>query len=229
MDNKDLSLFSKGTFNPINKNFMFEGHEVLKQVEAVQRKYQKDDTDTFINELRDSIAGYTLGFNEVNVEKHGFDCKLSSNGEDYYLEVKSASFMAKSWQATFNDTTFEKADAFKDEKVFLALAVWQDASNLLFICFGQNKAIGEFLEEKIAWFKDGHTVRSTQSISLSTLVFKYGFKIIAVNKTKEEVRDILREKSRAFNKLTPETLIDLKDYNAIKSVTKSPDKELELA
>lgn len=113
MKNKDLALFKKGTFMPINNQFMMEGHEVLKRVQEVQEKFHKEDTDTFINELRDSIAGYTLGFELVNVNKHGFDCKLSEKDE-CYLEVKSASFIANSWQATFNDTTLEKAEAFKD-------------------------------------------------------------------------------------------------------------------
>ena len=216
MKNKDLALFKKGTFMSINNQFMMEGHEVLKRVQEVQEKFHKEDTDTFINELRDSIAGYTLGFELVNVNKHGFDCKLSEKDE-CYLEVKSASFIANSWQATFNDTTLEKAEAFKDEKVYLALAVWKDASDLIFICYGQNPLIGEFLEEKIKWFKAGNTVRSTQSISLSTLVFKYGFKILAVNRTKEEVLSLLRLRNKTFNKLTIDSIISLDEFKGIKN------------
>lgn len=148
MNDRKLDLFEKGKFISIDRGFMCEGHNALLSISKVQEKYNKKDTDTFINELRDSIAGYTLGFELVNVEKHGFDCKLSKD-KDIYLEVKSASFIAKSWQATFNDTTFEKADAFKDKKVYLALAVWEKASDLLFICYGQNIEIGNYLEEKV--------------------------------------------------------------------------------
>lgn len=201
---------------PIDNQFMTEGHEVLQRVQEVQEKFHKEDTDTFINELRDSIAGYTLGFKLVNVDKHGFDCKLS-NEDNCYLEVKSASFIANSWLATFNDTTLEKAEAFKDKKVYLALAVWKDASDLLFICFGQNEKLGEFLESKVKWFKAGNTVRSTQSVSLSTLVFEYGFKILAVNKSKEEVLVLLRLKNRAFNNMPDDTVISLTDFISINS------------
>lgn len=214
MRNENLSLFRKGNFLPIDNDFMLEGHEVLQCVQSVQEKFHKEDTDTFINELRDSIAGYTLGFKLVNVEKHGFDCKRSEE-EECYLEVKSASFIADTWQATFNDTTLEKAQAFKNEKVYLALAVWKGASDLLFICYGQNEKIGEFLEEKVNHFKDGNTVRSTQSITLSKLVFEYGFKILAVNKTKEEVTTLLRIKNRSFNKMSDDTVISLKDFENI--------------
>lgn len=217
MKNKQLPLFKKGTFMPIDNDFMIEGHEVLQKVQEVQEKFHKEDTDTFINELRDSIAGYTLGFELVNVEKHGFDCKMSKDN-NYYLEVKSASFIANSWQATFNDTTLEKAEAFKDEKVFLALAVWKDASDLLFICYGQNEKIGDYLEQKVNWFKSGHSVRSTQSISLATLVFEYGFKILAVNKSKQEVISLLRLKNKAFNKISEDTIISLSEFNNIKDL-----------
>ena len=216
MKDQNLSLFEKGTFMPIDNQFMIEGHEVLQRVQEVQEKFHKEDTDTFINELRDSIAGYTLGFELVNVDKHGFDCKKSKD-EKCYLEVKSASFIANSWQATFNDTTLEKAEAFKDKKVYLALAVWKDASDLLFICYGQNEKIGEFLESKVRWFKAGNTVRSTQSISLSTLVFEYGFKILTVNKSKEEVLCLLRLKNRAFINMPDDNVITLKEYISIKN------------
>ena len=214
MKSKNLVLFDKGLFKPIDNNFMIEGHEVLQRVQIVQEKYEKEDTDTFINELRDSIAGYTLGFNLVNVEKHGFDCKKDFDS-DIYLEVKSASFVANSWQATFNDTTLEKAEAFKDKKVYLALAIWKDASDLLFICYGQNEKLGLYLENKVRWFKAGNTVRSTQSVSLSKLVFEYGFKIIAVNRSKSEVLTLLRLKNRKFYNMSDDNVISLKEFNGI--------------
>ena len=215
MLDQDLPLFNKGKFEVINNEFMTEGIDVLKKVKIVQEKYNKNDTDTFINELRDSIVGFYLGFDYINIDKHGFDCKDRSSRR--YLEVKAASFDASSWGATFNDTTLEKASAFMDKKVFLALAVWKDASDLLFICYGQNKGIGDFLDEKVRWFKAGHTVRSTQSINITTLVNTYGFNILTVNRTKSEVLNILRTKSRAFWGMNTSKIMELKDYRGIAS------------
>ena len=134
MNNDDLSLFKKGNFTPIDESFIIEGTSVLQEVSKVQEKFQKNDTDTFINELRDSIVGKLLGFELVNIEKHGFDCK--SKDKELFLEVKSASISSGTWSATFNDTTYEKAFAFMDERLFLALSIWNNASNLLFIAFG---------------------------------------------------------------------------------------------
>jgi hypothetical protein len=214
MHNEKLSLFGKGNFQTIDNTFMVEGHSVLQEVQVVQEKFGKPDTDTFINELRDSIAGYALGFQLVNLDKHGFDCKISRDRE-IYLEVKSASFGAESWQATFNDTTLEKASAFKDEKLYLALAVWRNASDLLFICFGQNERLGEYLESKVQHFKDGNTVRSTQSIGLSRLVFEFGFQIYAVNKSQSETMELLRLKNKAYYKLEMASILDIKDFQEL--------------
>mgnify|MGYP003571456271 CR=1 FL=1 len=218
-------LLSKGNFRPINRDFLVEGHEILEEVAAVQEKWGKEDTDTFINELRDSIAGYYLGYDLVNTEKHGFDCKKSEK-EDAFLEVKSASFAAKEWNATFNDTTIEKAEYFKSEKVFLCLAVWKNASNLLFLVYGQNPEIGDFLKEKVEDFlNDKGGVRSTQSISMHRLISEYGFDIICVNKSKEEVKSILGLKSRSFLSIPDEKFLTLNEYmakngNAVKILTK---------
>ena len=202
----------KGDYRPINKDFLLEGHEVLEEVTKVQEKWKKGDTDTFINELRDSMAGYYLGYELVNVEKHGFDCKMNRY-EDVFLEVKSASFTASTWGCTFNDTTIEKAKCFQTDKVYLCLAVWKNASNLLFVVYGQNPEIGKFLEERVKRFlSGGGGVRSTQTISMSQLVFDYGFDIICINKTKEEVKAILSLKSRTFCSIPDSRYLTLDQY-----------------
>lgn len=206
MKNNNRDLFDKGYFQKIDRDFIAEGVEALEQLSKVQSKYNKTDTDTFINELRDSIIGEIMGYHEVNLYKHGFDCK-SNKGD--FLEVKNASFSAKTWQATFNDTTYEKAEAFKSDRLYLALAIWDKAAELLFIVYGKNREIGEYLESKIDTFKNGDTVRSTQSIPFTTLINKYGFKIINKDKSKSEVVEIIRKKYKGFGKLINENDIYL--------------------
>jgi hypothetical protein len=188
-------LLGKGEFKKIDKEFIKEGAESLINLSSVQEKFQKTDTDTFINELRDSMIGEILGFDEVNTSKHGFDCR---NKNGIYLEVKNASFSAQSWQATFNDTTYEKALAFTSENLYLALAIWDKAADLLFIVYGRNPLIGEYLKERIDVFKKGTTVRSTQSISYTSLVNNYDFKIITKMRSKKEVLKLIREKNSSF-------------------------------
>ncbi|WP_341352111.1 hypothetical protein [Helicobacter pylori] len=62
----------------------------------------------------------------------GLDAKRSSNDE--FLEIKQVSFQSKTWSATFNDTTLEKAKVFCDIKTTLAVGVWNNISNLFIHC-----------------------------------------------------------------------------------------------
>lgn len=210
MERKGLKLFNKGKFSHIDNEFIAEGVLALRELQKVQERFNKNDTDTFINELRDQIVGHTLGFDLVNIEKHGFDCKMADK-KDIFLEVKAASYDSKTWNATFNDTTLEKANCFKSKNLYLALAVWKDASDLLFICFGQNEKIGEWLEKKVKWFKTGNTVRSTQSISFSKLISDFGFKICTVDRSIEDVKKLITAKFARIKKVSDEIFISKYD------------------
>jgi hypothetical protein len=190
-------LLGKGEFEKIDKNFIKDGTEALLGLSLVQEKYQKTDTDVFINELRDSMIGEILGFHEVNKSKHGFDCRTVN---DIYLEVKNASFSTDSWQATFNDTTYEKAELFKTDNLYLALGIWDKAADLLFIIYGKNSKIGDLLREGVDKHEKGLVVRSTQSITYNALISNYGFKIITQTRSKSEVLEIIEKKSPRFAK-----------------------------
>ena len=210
MAERDLNIFNKGKFSKIDNEFISEGILALRELQKVQERFGKNDTDTFINELRDQIVGHTLGFNLVNVEKHGFDCKMADKKE-VFLEVKAASYDSSIWNATFNDTTLEKAECFKRKNLYLALAIWKDASDLLFICFGQNEEIGKWLEEKVKWFKGGNTVRSTQSISFSKLINEYEFKICTVDRSTEDVKELIIKKYKKFKSIPNELFVNKYD------------------
>lgn len=191
-------LLHKGNFQEIDEIFLTRSLDVFQQAAKIQAEYNKLDTDTFINEVRDSIVARYLFYSHVNTEKHGFDARRQSvhaGCEFDYLEVKAASFDAKSLQATFNDTNLEKAQLFQRKNIYLALSVWRAAADLLFIVYGQNAAVGAFLEAKVQWFKAGNTVRSTQSIALADLICKYGFKIYAVGKSADEIYQLLQARN----------------------------------
>ena len=104
-----------------------------------------------------------------------------------------------------------KTNCFKSKKLYLALAVWKDASDLLFICFGQNEKIGEWLEKKVKWFKTGNTVRSTQSISFSKLISDFGFKICTVDRSIEDVKKLITAKFARIKKVSDEIFISKYD------------------
>ncbi len=194
-----MNLFCKGNFEPINTNFISRSIDAFQDLSRIQDEFNKPDTDTFMNEVRDSVAALRCGFTHINTEKHGFDARrvsLDPECEFDYLEVKSASFSANGWQATFNDTNLEKANDFKMGNVYLALAVWKGAADLMFVCYGQNPLLGEYLEERVKAFLRGEAgVRSTQTVPLAKLVNDFGFRIYAVSKTVDELRQIIFSRS----------------------------------
>lgn len=64
--------------------------------------------------------------------------------------------------------------------------------------YGKNAKLGYFLEEKVKSFLNGEAgVRSTQTVSFGQLIFEYGFDIVCI-KPKNEVKTILKLKSKQF-------------------------------
>lgn len=192
-----MRLFDKGTFEPINHSFISRSIDAFQDLSRIQEEFDKPDTDTFMNEVRDSVVALRCNFTHVNTEKHGFDARRGSQISKFdYLEVKSTSFSAHTWQATFNDTNIEKADDFKMDNVYLALAVWKGAADLMFVVYGKSPLLGEFLEKKVTNFLNGNGgVRSTQTIPMAKLINDWGFKIYAVSKTPNEVCQLLFSRS----------------------------------
>jgi hypothetical protein len=206
------TLFGTGNFEVHNIDFLNETKEALKSISEVAHKYGKLDIDTLLNEFHDSYIGEKLGFDKVNVNKHGFDC-CDNTGR--FLESKVSSASAKSYGATFNDTNIDKANAFKESNVWLAYSIWADPATPICVVYGQHKDIGSFLEEKVRNFKNGKGgVRSTQTISLTNLLFKYGFKLYALDYSKEEVVKFFQENGKG--KVKKLTINDVHDLSEIK-------------
>ena len=61
-------------------------------------------------------------------------------------------------------------------------------------------------------FKTGNTVRSSQSIPMSQLVFKYGFDILTITNSPEETKNVLVLKQRIFAKLPLNRIHTLEDF-----------------
>ena len=194
-----MNIFKKGNYKPIPPNFRIKGFSALEELTKFQKEFNIWDTDTTINEIRDSIVANYLGFDLLNFDKHGFDAKKSE--EDKFLEVKQCSFFSKSWSGTWNDTNEEKAKAFMTDKVYTALGIWKGASDLQFIVFGQNRKLGEYLLEKIKDAKENRR-RSTQTISINKMIKEYGFDIIIPpDKDKKYVYNLLIMHNRSFFKI----------------------------
>jgi len=207
---QDLAIFKKGSYVPIDNDFITDAIKSMQPLYDIQEKYNKHDTDTFINEIRDSLVGRYLGFELINEHKHGLDGKKAASNQ--YLEVKQASFSAQTWGGTFNDTNLEKAEAFKDKKTFLVVAIWDGMTELLAMVYGQNPEIGNFLETAVRRVANSST-RSTQSLSVGNLVNTYGFKVIAPpNRSKDDVRQLFITKSASFRATPSDAFVDYDEF-----------------
>ena len=173
------------------------------------------DVDRGVNEMRDGIAGHLIGFDYVNNLKNGFDC-ANSNGEMF--EVKSINVCAKDWGATFNDTNEEKALSFNSEDVYLQAPVWIDAAKISFFMVGNNPEVGDYLLERVKNYNEKRSSRrSTQTLSVSKLYKDFGFKIVAVDETKEQVANRLKEKyKKAFKNISVDDILTVDEYNEMK-------------
>ncbi|WP_320949168.1 hypothetical protein [Fusobacterium sp.] len=196
--NQDLSLFNKGTYKEIDRIYISRVQNAMFKVMELQEEYGKYDNDSFLNEMKDSMVGMYLGYDFVNTDKHGFDAKRKNYEYDEWLEVKQVSFKSESWQATFNDTTIEKAEAFKDIKLNLAVGIWNKMMELMFIVYGKNYEIGEYLERMVIKCKEEQR-RSTQTILVQSLIENYNFRIKPVNNSSKEVEELLKIRFKKYN------------------------------
>jgi hypothetical protein len=188
-------IFAKGKYQPISPIFRTEGLSVLAQLSDFQDKFQIPDTDTTINAIRDSLIANYLGYDLLNIDKHGFDARKSKKEE--FLEIKQCSFSSTSWGGTWNDTNEEKARAFSDKRLFTAVAVWKNASDLQFIVYGQNKNLGADMLSLIRKRKSGS--RSTQKFSIVKLIKDYKFQVIcAPDKDSSFVYNLLIAHNKNF-------------------------------
>lgn len=184
-----MDIFEKGDYKQTPNLFKTKGIFALEELTKFQDEFQSYDTDTTINEIRDSIIGSYLGYDLLNFNKHGFDCKNSKTGE--FLEVKQCSVFSKRLGGTWNDTNEEKAMAFSDDRLFTAVGVWKGAADLQFVVYGQHIDLGKYLLERVKAVENTST-RSTQNIGIEKMIQEYGFKVIVPpDKNKEFVYKLL--------------------------------------
>ncbi len=70
-----MNIFEKGNYQEVLSSFRIKGLLALEELRKFQEEFNSYDTDTTINEIRDSIVGNYLGYDLLNTEKHGFDAK----------------------------------------------------------------------------------------------------------------------------------------------------------
>lgn len=182
-------------FKKFDSALMNEAKSSLNDVARIQERFGINN-DEFLGKIQEYQVAEELGFSLINQDKHGFDAQYNEDVQ-VFLEIKNAT-IGDALCATFNDTTEEKAEDFKSDNLWIALGVWSNISRLSFICYGKNEKIGEYLEKRVSKFLDGEGKRSTQTISLQSLVEDYDFRILAVSDTPEDICKMLKKHWMGF-------------------------------
>ncbi len=74
-----LTIFEKGDYKPVSVAFRTHGIAALEEISKFQEHFGIYDTDTTINSIRDAIIANYLGYDLLNMDKHGFDAKKSKS------------------------------------------------------------------------------------------------------------------------------------------------------
>ena len=207
-DCANLSNFALRSEKKVN-----DGRNVLNMLSSYQKEHNVFDTDRCLNEIRDGIAAGLIGFDRDNIDKNGFDC-ANSKGE--LLEVKSVNCSSSSWGATFNDTTEKKALLFKEDNVYLQVPLWVSAAEISCFLIGSNPEIGDFLLSKVKYYNENrkNIIRSVQILTITKLYKEFGFKIVSVDYTKEQVVELLKGKHpNVFGSLCVDDIMSVEEYN----------------
>ncbi|MEA2097491.1 MAG: hypothetical protein U9P70_00185 [Patescibacteria group bacterium] len=62
-----MNIFQKGDYRLIPNSFKTKGIMALEELTKFQNEFKSYDTDTTINEIRDSIIGSYLGYDLLNL------------------------------------------------------------------------------------------------------------------------------------------------------------------
>lgn len=199
-----------GEFIILTEEQIKRDEEMLNQVKCYQEERDMYDSDRCLNEAKDGLAGRLIGFNIVNRSKNGFDCK-NSNGE--LLEVKAINSCSKEWSPVFNDTTEPKALEFKNKNVYVQVPIFINAKDISFFLIGNNPDIGDFLLTAARNFKKSNSRRCSPKIEVTQLYSKYNFKIVAVDESKKQVVERLKNKyKKAFKDITVDDIMTVDEY-----------------
>lgn len=189
-------------------------NNLLDAISICQEKLNMYDTDRIVNEAKDGLAGRLIGFNVLNRSKNGFDCE-NSNGE--LLEVKAIGHESD-WSATFNDTTEAKALEFKKKNVYIQAPVYLTAKKISFFLIGNNPEVGDFLLDAARKYNKSKSRRCSPKLQVTKMYTKYGFKIVAVDESKEQVVNRLKNKhKKVFSDITVNDIMSVAEYNEWKA------------
>lgn len=159
--------------------------------------------------LRDCLVGAAVGVSDMNTDLHGWDGEFADGTPFENKNVSSKAKTGHSLTLEFKDTSNEKLTELV-EGVLATHTAWVNSGEVAFLMVGNTKNIGKRLVE--AYRPYGRRV-TTASMSHC---LANGFKLVAINYTKQQVIDAVTEKFPRLGKsLTPADIYTKKELKSL--------------
>jgi hypothetical protein len=163
--------------------------------------------------MRDYRVGAKIGVVEMNENNHGWDGYFKNGVPFENKNVKVTSKSAQSFSLKFQDTSMDKLTEMTTKPVIVTTSLWDRMKSLGFLVVGNTQNVGDRLLKSY-----NPETRRSSTVSLPVCIAN-GFKIVAIDYTKQQVIDIITEKFPRLGKsLTPSDIYTEKE---VKSLVKS--------
>lgn len=204
--------------------------EIEDNMSYLQIKYPclYSNTTGDFSHIRDKVLGRKIGLPKANFNKTGVD--LSNEDETVFMEVKSLGAYGDNKmhkiKAIFEDSSLDKASYFRDPRILVGIGISGIMNEVGFIIAGEAKNLSddmeyfvkcfdeEFCKDNNLSFKSGTCKKGRKqfTVSFSSLINKYGFKIICLDWSKEKTINYIKSQGHSIKKLTNDIFITKEEF-----------------
>ena len=224
-------LTERGIFIKTTDEYLKNCSDVLQVLDTF-KKHEGGHINLLLEQIKNSIVGHYLGFDETNVEKHGYDGKMTTeSGQQIYVEEKQLSLIQKHEpKATFNDWTLEKNKDYEKNNVWVAAALWENYSRPLCIVFGKtNEGLSDYLEKETikrynSLKKDPNKVlRVSPTVEVTYLVKNCHCKVLSIH---DDPETLVEKLAKQHIKITVNDVVTRNEFNTQRDIVEKSDSAL---
>lgn len=160
--------------------------------------------------MRDYRVGAEIGVSEMNENNHGWDGYFKNGVPFENKNVKVTSKSSQSFSLKFQDTSMNKLTEMTTKPVIVTTSLWDRMKILGFLVIGNTKNVSDHLLKSY-----NLETRRSSTVSLPVCIAN-GFKIVAMDYTKQQVLDVITNKFPRLGKsLTPADIYTKKELKSL--------------
>ena len=204
--------------------------EIEENMSYLQMRYScfYSNTTGDFSHMRDKVLGRKIGLPKANFNNTGVD--LSNEDETVFMEVKSLGAYGDNKMhkinAIFEDSSTDKASYFKDPRILVGIGISGIMNEVGFAIVGEARSLSEDMEYFVNCFdekfcKDNNLSfrsgpckkgRKQFTVSFSSLINKYGFKIMCLDWSREKTLNYIKAQGHSIKKITDDNFITREEF-----------------